>query len=422
VARPQARARAPGRNASVRRLFAALALALVALPSVPAAADRPAYSGPPQRPVHDGMWLAGDLHIHTCYSHDAWCPLNDNNTGPDEFYTLSLTVQEQFCSAAQRGLHYLAITDHNDVRSVKDPGFGACGVTPVAGYEASYKGHAQMLGAREVLDAGDLSAGRITAAAQRLRAQGGVFQVNHPAEGSTDFPHDADWGYGYDVVPDTVEAWNISTLWQPPFPSGSSNDDAVRYWEGWLDRGYHVGATGGSDNHWRSTHAVQGPGQPTTWVFAAARTEAGILEALRQGRTFISYQPPAYGGPRAFLEADGDGDGMYESMVGDTVLAGTPLRVRVEGAPGAQLRVVAGGKEAFSPVPITSASFEHRFTVDEGAGWVRAEVLHRDLQAERTAACDSVVGGDTTYCRNRLLLLALTSAIFLEPRVGGGPA
>ena len=83
------------------------------------------------------------------------------------------------------------------------------------------------------------------------------------------------------------------------------NDDAVRYWEGWLDRGAKVGATGGSDNHWRSTFAVQGVGQPTTWVFARERTAAGVLEGLRAGRTFISHQPPNLGGPRLFLEGDG---------------------------------------------------------------------------------------------------------------------
>ncbi|HEV3473926.1 MAG TPA: CehA/McbA family metallohydrolase [Actinomycetota bacterium] len=397
-----------------RRLLLALALSIAALPSVDAGAV-PSSRGTAHRPAApQGTWLAGDLHIHTCYSHDSWCPPNDDNTGPDEFYTLGLTVQEQFCAADQRGLDYLAITDHDDVRSVKDPGFGACGVTPVPGYEASYKGHAQVLGVREVIDAGDESAGRILAVSQRVRADGGVFQINHPAEGSTNFPADADWQYLYDVVPDTVEVWNISTLWQPPFPSGSSNDDALRYWEGWLNRGFRVGATGGSDNHWRSTHSLQGPGQPTTWVFARSPTEAGILEAIRQGRTFVSSQPPAVGGTRVFLEADADREGVYESMVGDTVPAGAPLRVRVEGAPGALLRVVADGTEPFPPVSVSSTSFEHRFTLSADARWVRAEVLQRDLQGERAATCDPVAGGETTYCRNRLAVLALTSAIYLQ--------
>ena len=132
-----------------------------------------------------------------------------------------------------------------------------------------------------------------------------------------DFPNDADWTYLYDVQPDTVEVWNISRLYQPPLPSGSNNDDAIRYWEGWLDRGAKVAATGGSDSHWRSTFAAQGVGQPTTWVFARERTAAGVLEGLRAGHTFISHQPPNLGGPLLFLEGDG-------KMVGDEVAPGAP--------------------------------------------------------------------------------------------------
>ena len=81
-------------------------------------------------------WLAGDLHVHTCYSHDAYCGPSDDNTGPEELYTLSGDVEERFAEAALRGLDYLAITDHNDVRSVDHPGFGAYGVIPIPGYES----------------------------------------------------------------------------------------------------------------------------------------------------------------------------------------------------------------------------------------------------------------------------------------------
>ena len=145
------------------------------------------------------------------------------------------------------------------------------------------------------------------------------------------------------MQPDTVEVWNISRLYQPPLPSGSNNDDAIRYWEGWLDRGAKVGATGGSDSHWRSTFAAQGVGQPTTWVFARERTTAGVLEGLRAGRTFISHQPPNLGGPRLFLEAG-------DKMVGDEVAPGTRLTVRVEKGTGMFLRIVkTGGRQVGQP-------------------------------------------------------------------------
>ena len=374
----------------MRAALAACAVAL-ALPATAHAAE--------------GEWLAGDLHVHTTYSHDSYGGPGDDNTGGDEFYTLGWSVAEQFQNAATRGLDYLAITDHDDVRSQQDPGFGANGVLPLPGYENSLKGHAQMLGATKLYDKGDESAAAVLAAANALRTDGGIFQVNHPAEGSTDFPDDADWPYLYEVQPDTVEVWNISRLYQPPFPSASSNDDAVRYWEGWLDRGAEIGATGGSDNHWRSTFAAQGVGQPTTWVFASERSAAGVLEGLRAGRTFISHEPPNAGGPRLFLEGEG-------TMVGDEVAPGTPLRVRVEGAGGMYLRIVGtGSKPLGEPVAVAGPAFTHEFQAPAEPGWVRAELFSPDLAEQRGGACE---GSDTTYCRNMLGITAMTSAMYVR--------
>ncbi len=392
------------RQRVVATLIAAIATAAVAGASVwePSAASE-----------SPGQWLAGDFHVHTCYSHDVYCGPQDNEPGFEEFYTFGSTVEMQFCFAAARGLDFLLISDHNDVRSQSDPGFGACGVMPVAGYEKSLSGHAQMIGAHHIYDPGDETPEALTAMIDELHREGGAFQINHPAEGSVEFPHDADWGHDYDVVPDSVEVWNISRLWQPPAPSGSSNDDAVRYWEGWLDRGYRIAATGGSDNHYVSTQAVQGVGQPTTWVYVTERSERGVIDALRAGRTFITNQPPALAGPRIYLEGDASGDGSYDAMVGDDVPAGAPMRVRVEGAPGTLLRVLQdGGEKVSEPVPVTEPSFVHEFRFPQDATWVRAELFQPDLQEERKAACDDELGSHTTYCRNQLLVVAMTSAIY----------
>lgn len=258
-------------------LAAAAVLSLAATPIVPSELDAPGDnetvaatsaqgpSGPRARPAPAGEWVAGDLHIHTTYSHDSYGGPDDDNTGPDEFYTVGHSVEQQFRHAQVRGLDFLAITDHNDVRSQGDPGFGRFGVIGIRGYENSLSGHAQMLGATTLADNGDASSATVQQLADDLRAAGGVFQANHPSSPGGD-PDHMDWSYGYDVVPDTVEVWNITTAYQPPFPSASNNDANITYWEGWLDRGEKVGATAGSDNHWVSTAAAQGPGQPTTWV------------------------------------------------------------------------------------------------------------------------------------------------------------
>lgn len=374
--------------------------------SKPVAYSSPVWlrAGGPEPPR--GEWVAGDLHVHTPYSHDSYGGPGDDNTGEDEAYLLGASVERNFENAARRGLDYLAITDHKDVRSQSDPGFGAAGVVPIPGYENSLNGHAQMLGARNLYDNGDGSTEAVTSLANSLRAEGGVFQANHPAYRSEDFPTDAHWTYLYDLRPDTVEVWNQA--------SGGTNAGAVGYWEGWLDRGEKVGATGAGDSHYEATSAAL-LGSPTTWIFVTQKSQRGVLEGLRSGRTFLSERPPSEGGARVFLEADADGDGVYESMVGDTVPTGAALRARVEGGAGSYLRVLTdGGEPAFEPVPVTGDSFEHRFELPAGSTWARAEAYDPGVEEGLDASCEAPLSSDGTTCGGRLTARAMTSAIYLK--------
>jgi hypothetical protein len=411
---------------------------------------------------HSGEWLAGDLHVHTCYSHDVYCPrgedhakyfqddtgtpldsvpfndlpvgdaldslgMGDSNTTLTEAYTTGGTVQERFWEASLKGLDYLAITDHHSdgapqesgAKSVNDPGFGTSEVVGVPGYENSIHGHAQMLGATHVYSAGGATVDGVNAMASALRADGGVLQANHPADGiDHEMTSCADtgsimWGYGYDVRVDTVEVWNTNHLLQAPMPASAQNDDAVFYWECMLNRGWHVAATGGGDSHWLSVAAAQGVGNPTTWVFAPERSARGVLQALREGRTSISVQTPLAGATQLVLEADADRDGTYESMIGDTVPPSTPMRVRALGTPGAGLvGVRANGQDLLTDVPLVPGGTVD-FTSPAKAGWVRATLSAPDGTQQRRLACDDQLGGQTTLCRYEVGLLAMTSAIYL---------
>lgn len=293
----------------------------------------------------DGEWLVGDIHCHTVLSHDVWGGPDDDNTGLDEVYTFGWTPGEQIAIATARGLDFLAITDHNDVRALSDPAYAAAGITMIRGYEHSLsRGHAGCLGIDKFYENLDTST---DAGAMLLRdkvhAEGGIFILNHPFYGSG-------WRYSETVRPDSIEVWNIGwpyrhieSTGQPSSPSVSDNYKSLPYWESSFLATGKMPATGGSDNHYRATTAVQGVGQPTTWVYATANTPAAILDGIRNGRTMVSAEPPLMGGIKIELTAR---SGSSTWMVGDTVpsTAGSvTVSARVLNAPAHSLVFVVDG-------------------------------------------------------------------------------
>jgi hypothetical protein len=367
-------------------------------------------------PAWAGQWLAGDLHVHTTYSHDSWGgPGDDSPTDPTEYYTLGQTVTEDFAIAASRGLNYLAITDHNDIRSQTDPGFGFGGVIPIHAYENSLDGHGQMLGATKVYDLPDHSWQSVRAMELDMHQHGWLLQANHPT--------DPLWNYSYQQVPvDTVEVWNLPWFYDAPFPSAGNHDGMLRFGAADLDEGAHVTFTGGSDSHWKATVAGQGPGQPTTWVYADERTEKGIIAGIRAGRTTISAEPPAMGGPRVYLE--GLVDGAWTAMEGDTVKPGTRLRVHVTGAPGATVRIVGNHDADILDTTVTSADFTAEATPSDKLTYAYVQLFGDDKVAERRQVCQAIpfidLDGQTDYCHNRIAMLGISSAIYFQPATEPG--
>jgi len=272
-------------------------------------------------------WYRGDLHVHTEYSHDS-----------------SVPVAEWIAAAVTAGLDFLAITDHRNVDHLFDPDWHSDEVLLLSGIEWGGPGHGNIFGLRtdNTCDYNDFD--QVIASWTRARLQGAVQSVNH-------YGDDAEYWDGFFAerpealqLLDAFEVWN--TWWGVEV---GTNRSSIDRWDELLDEGHHLAAVGGSD-----THYILFPlGFPTTVVHATSLTPLAVLEGIRKGRTYICnpypYTIDPSGGedatsslfsdigpwPELIFEADGDGDGSYESMLGDVVPLGTlAFHLVVTGARG----------------------------------------------------------------------------------------
>ena len=257
-------------------------------------------------PAPDGLtWYAGDLHAHTTHSDG------------------TLTIAQLASAAVGRGLDFLAVTDHNTVsHHAHLPGVGAAyDLCLLPGQEVTtHAGHANAFG--------DIGWVDFRRPAQQwlsdVEARGGLLSVNHPLQD--------DCGWQFPVRTPFLELWHISWFldltatgpWAYLRGLGGTRGTPGG------DPGGNPVLLGGSDFH----KPDQGypPGTPTTWVAAADRTPAAILDAIRHGRTAIS-RFPGPGEPVLvrvgddLVAIDADGTVLVEGLP----TGGTDRRRRVRG-------------------------------------------------------------------------------------------
>ncbi len=227
--------------------------ARLAVAPAPAAPPRLA-ARPPRRdlPARAGhRWLAGDLHAHTVHSDGAQ------------------TVPELACFAAEQGLDFLAITDHNTISHHPELPCAAAryGITLIPGQEVTTEaGHAGALGDVGWIDFREPADAWLDA----TERGGGLLSVNHPIGGHVS------WIQPMRRRPPLAEVWHWSWLdphWTAP----------LAWWLAWDPAAVPVG---GSDWHRPGSDAP--PGTPTTWVECAGEGPDAVLDGLRAGRCAIS--------------------------------------------------------------------------------------------------------------------------------------
>src|SRR5215207_5632024 len=184
-------------------------------PPPPALPDTPPRSDPLPPPL-EANWYRGDLHLHTIYS--------DGNAHPTQVAA----------AAAETGLDFIGITDHNRAQSPTGlVPHGAGWPVLVPGVEVTtYAGHFNVWGSDDWFDFRDPSEAGVRAAMEAAIAAGGLVSVNHPkAFGPPwEYPDLSSLAHG-------IEVWN--GRWS------RLNHISTRYWDERLRRGERLVALAG---------------------------------------------------------------------------------------------------------------------------------------------------------------------------------
>ncbi len=295
------------------------------------------------------LLLAGDLHLHTVHSDGAYTPA------------------EVITYTTRAGLDFIALTDHNNTEQNLDVPRSE-GPIVISGMEyTNYRGHAGFFFPNEGMrfddDPFSGSFEEMAALFRRAKERGALISINHPTCSA------CPWSFGWDGFPfDLVEVWN-----------GLMKDSemaAIAWWHARLSAGARLPAVGGSDMHRHDP--FRNYGFPTTFVHADSRSKAGIFDALRAGRSYISYTK---NGPQPSLRIGG-------SSLGDTVgyTPGLEGEITVLWTfRGDLVKVLDREGIVEFRVPV-SGPFSARFPVKPGAGFYRAEVW-RELLPGKSMLC-----------------------------------
>jgi hypothetical protein len=244
-----------------------------------------------------GQWYKGDLHSHSHHS--------DGDS----------SVADVIASVEGKGLDFFALTDHDshmdgNPTHWSDPDYVSEDTVLLYGIEwTTGNGHANVW-ASWPYDYSDLwSTNQNDDPASAVSAAhnvGALFSINHPLR--------IDWEYPVIEGTDCIEIWN------GPMVINNNYKATHDFWDDILMERRKVTGVGGSDTHYLNGPIAPftGHGKPTTWVYANSKDAEAILSGIAEGKVSISYSLDA---PRLELIADKDGDGVFGTMMGDSLVS-----------------------------------------------------------------------------------------------------
>jgi hypothetical protein len=313
-------------------------------------------------PIYTGIlskedgWLRGDLHIHSTYS-----------DGYDDVVTNIAIAEylssEEFIAAHPKyknnGLDFISLTDHRTIEQQLDTGYESNSLILIDGQEFGSRGHAGTHGVQEKVehdpDGDGVTLDDILQAVFDTHNQNGSFSPNHPFLPRNPFPWDINthdgievWNSGWALMSPEMTYEKLSEWENENDTAGASYKRAVQttgqlasmqiltWYEALLSRGIHTALIGGSDRH-----LVLPIGFPTTWIHTAEASQTGVIEGIKNRRTFVSRTPIS---AQVDMEVEIEGNIFY---MGETIpisSSGTQatIRIRVGRAQGGLLLVRYG--------------------------------------------------------------------------------
>ncbi len=304
-------------------------------------------------------WIKGDCHLHTTNS--------DGKKNPAQLYEMLY----------RRGLDFAFVTDHN-FNTPGETQFNYKGVGIFPGMEISGNlGHVNVFGEHMLVRAVNRPRTReeYLALVNYFRSRGAHVSVNHPLD------RGLLWRLGTEgFAPDSVEVWNA--------PMHNDNVYCMRRWHELLLAGTFIPAVGGSDYH-QDYYVTRLLASPTTYAYSCSNTMADVLEAIKNGRVFVTNSP---GAARLFLTCGDKTPGETAELKPDTAVTAACDFLRR----GQVLRVYNNDAEIFTHrAEKREENPSFRIPVKE-PGFVRAEVRYRLAGA----AAKAYIFGATRFNRH----------------------
>lgn len=378
--------------------------------------------------------FVGVIHIHTQYSDGAG------------------TFEEIARIANTQRLDYLAVTDHNTLRPLREGKQGWYGATLVlVGCELSTRGgHYIALNVTEEIDRNRLDTQQII---DEVKRQGGLGFIAHPFFQKRRW---TDWSVrgftgieGYNVAHDTLDEnrlrlvlWTLSVPVEPFYLSIIDRPyDPLRVWDNLQERHPRVVGIGSSDAHevrllgmkFAPYEIMLRLIRTHVLVPSATLTDAGVYDALRKGHAYFSIELVAEAEGFTFLASDGK---QVLGIMGDEVPLTPDLRLTTWLPAPAQLILFKDGQQVAATtnqsweVPITEPGLYRLEAARYGKPWIFSNPIYvRPAPPAPAEAADAAPGSaavpSTPPITNSAQIPEPPSAVpvaFEPPQDGAAPA